>query len=136
MLQVYHTTTRLSSTSAFHSEISVTVCVKLPGSTVLKLPEVRRENTALFKDVEYSKAWISHGDEPYCSPEGLKVNVTSDESPYCGIANKSRQIYGIQFHPEVTHSRKGKSMLRSYAVHVSEARQSWSMENLTDTEVN
>ncbi|CEP25008.1 GMP synthase [glutamine-hydrolyzing]; AltName: Full=Glutamine amidotransferase; AltName: Full=GMP synthetase [Cyberlindnera jadinii] len=122
MLQVHHTTTRLSSTSESHSEISVTVCVKLPGSTVLELVEVREENTTLFKDVEHSKGSISHCDELYCSPERLKVNATSDESPYCGIANEAKHIYGIPCYPEVTHLEKGQA--------------NWSMENLTDTEIN
>lgn len=98
-------------------------CVRLPGSTVLELVEVREENTTLFKDVEHSKGSISHCDELYCSPERLKVNATSDESPYCGIANEAKHIYGIPCYPEVTHLEKGKSMLRSCAVHVSEARQ-------------
>lgn len=97
---------------------------------------VVEKDTPLFKDVDHSKVWMSHGDKLYGLPEGFKVIATSENSPYCGIADESRQIYGIQFHPEVTHSEKGKYILRNFAVDICKAQQNWSMKNFIDTEIN
>ncbi|CCE63974.1 hypothetical protein TPHA_0G01370 [Tetrapisispora phaffii CBS 4417] len=89
----------------------------------------------LFKDVDHSTVWMSHGDKLNSLPTGFEVIATSDNSPYCGIANESKNIYGIQFHPEVTHSTKGKTMLKNFAVDICKAKQNWSMENFIDSEI-
>lgn len=92
-------------------------------------------DSPLFKNVDHSKVWMSHGDKLYGLPDGFKIIATSENSPYCGIANEEKQIYGIQFHPEVTHSEKGKILLRNFAVDICKATQNWSMKNFIDTEI-
>ncbi|AET40623.1 GMP synthase (glutamine-hydrolyzing) Ecym_6241 [Eremothecium cymbalariae DBVPG len=89
----------------------------------------------LFKDVDNSTVWMSHGDKLHGLPDGFKVIATTENSPYCGIANESKAIYGIQFHPEVTHSSQGKQLLRNFSVDVCGATQNWTMENFVDTEI-
>ncbi|GMM39743.1 hypothetical protein FOG51_00082 [Hanseniaspora uvarum] len=89
----------------------------------------------LFKNVDHSTVWMSHGDKLVGLPNGFKVVATSDNSPYCGIAHESKPIYGLQFHPEVTHSAKGKDLLKNFAVDICKATQNWTMENFIDTEI-
>ncbi|CCH41042.1 GMP synthase (glutamine-hydrolysing) [Wickerhamomyces ciferrii] len=90
----------------------------------------------LFKDVDHSKVWMSHGDKLNGLPSGYKVIATSDNSPYCGVAHETEPIFGIQFHPEVTHSEKGKYILKNFAVDICKVATNWTMENFIDTEIN
>ena len=78
---------------------------------------------------------MSHGDKLHALPTGFKVVATSDNSPFCGISNESEHIYGIQFHPEVTHTVQGKKLLKNFAVDICQAKTNWSMENFIDTEI-
>ncbi|GCE98129.1 GMP synthase [Zygosaccharomyces mellis] len=89
----------------------------------------------LFQGVDHSRVWMSHGDKLHGLPTGFKVIATSDNSPYCGISHESKPIYGIQFHPEVTHSTHGKILLKNFAVDLCHAQQNWTMENFIDTEI-
>ena len=89
----------------------------------------------LFKDVDHSTVWMSHGDKLHALPTGFKVVATSDNSPYAAIAHEKDSIYGIQFHPEVTHAEKGKQLLLNFAIDICKANSNWTMENFIDTEI-
>ncbi|CAK7892649.1 hypothetical protein CAAN1_01S11034 [[Candida] anglica] len=90
----------------------------------------------LFKDVDHSTVWMSHGDKLHALPTGFKTVATSGNSPYAAISHESKQIYGIQFHPEVTHTEKGKILLRNFALDICKAQNNWTMENFIDTEIS
>ncbi|KAL7666848.1 GMP synthase [glutamine-hydrolyzing] [[Candida] zeylanoides] len=89
----------------------------------------------LFKGVDHSMVWMSHGDKLESLPTGFKVVATSDNSPFAAISHESEPIYGIQFHPEVTHTAKGKQLLRNFAIDICKAQNNWTMENFIDTEI-
>lgn len=89
----------------------------------------------LFHGMTDSQVWMSHGDKLHDLPNGFKIVATSDNSPYAAISNEAEHIYGIQFHPEVTHSTQGKTLLKNFAVDICEANTNWSMENFIDTEI-
>ncbi|CAH6718292.1 GMP synthase [glutamine-hydrolyzing] [[Candida] jaroonii] len=89
----------------------------------------------LFKDVDHSQVWMSHGDKLHALPTGYKIVATSDNSPFAGIAHETEKIFGIQFHPEVTHSVKGKTILKNFAISICQVNANWSMENFVDTEI-
>lgn len=91
---------------------------------------------ALFKGMNDSTVWMSHGDKLHGLPTGYKTIATSDNSPYCGVVHETKPIYGIQFHPEVTHSTHGKTLLKNFAVDLCHAKQNWTMENFIETEIN
>ena len=55
--------------------------------------------------------WMSHGDHVTALPHGFEVIGTTNNCPYAIIADEKRRYYGVQFHPEVTHTREGKTML-------------------------
>ena len=96
---------------------------------------VQDKDNDLFKGIDNSTVWMSHGDKLNALPTGFKTIATSDNSPYCGIKHETEQIYGIQFHPEVTHSTMGKQLLKNFAVNICQANQNWTMENFIDTEI-
>lgn len=89
----------------------------------------------LFKGVTDSQVWMSHGDKLHDLPTGFKIVATSENSPYAGISNEKDHMYGIQFHPEVTHSAQGKIILKNFAVDICQAKTNWSMANFIDTEI-
>ena len=87
-----------------------------------------RGHTALLKDIQDEvtaeglgllDVWMSHGDKVGTMPEGFTLMASSENAPIAGMADESRQFYGIQFHPEVTHTNKGGEILRSLCSKVS-----------------
>ncbi|MBU5894979.1 gamma-glutamyl-gamma-aminobutyrate hydrolase family protein, partial [Vibrio cholerae O1] len=69
---------------------------------------------------------MSHGDRVVEIPEGFHVVATSPNSPFAAVENTERNIYGIQFHPEVRHSVYGTDMLRNFALNICGAKGDWS----------
>ena len=50
--------------------------------------------------------WMSHGDKVNKLPDGFEIICSNQSTPIAGVANKSKHFYGLQFHPEVTHTKK------------------------------
>jgi GMP synthase (glutamine-hydrolysing) len=61
---------------------------------------------------------MSHGDRLSKLPEWFCTIATTKNSPFAGIAHKTRPLHGVQFHPEVYHTVKGKDLLRNFAVNI------------------
>lgn len=97
--------------------------------------QVEDPNCPLFKNVDHSIVWMSHGDKLHNLPKNYRVTATSENSPFCGISHISKPIFGIQFHPEVTHSSQGKTLLKNFAVNICKCEQNWTMENFIETEI-
>jgi GMP synthase (glutamine-hydrolysing) len=79
--------------------------------------------------------WMSHGDEIVRPPEGFRATAQTDASPYAGLADPGRNLYGIQFHPEVVHTPVGREVLRNFVVGIAGLRQTWTPSNLVETTV-
>ncbi|KAH7355036.1 putative GMP synthase [Rhexocercosporidium sp. MPI-PUGE-AT-0058] len=90
----------------------------------------------LFKDLEDDvKVWMSHGDKLGALPPQFHIIATTKNSPYAGIAHETKPIYGIQFHPEVTHTPRGTKLLENFAVGICGAKQTWTMATFVDKEI-
>lgn len=90
----------------------------------------------LFEGLEDAmQVWMSHGDKLNQLPEGFCTIATTQNSPFAGIAHKEKPVFGIQFHPEVTHTPRGKDLLRNFAVSICGAKTNWSMSNFCDQEI-
>ena len=76
--------------------------------------------------------WMSHGDRVSQLPEGFKIIATTDNAPFAGMANETRQFYGLQFHPEVTHTRQGSRILTRFVIDICQCRALWNAGNIID----
>ncbi|MDD2604267.1 MAG: glutamine-hydrolyzing GMP synthase, partial [Desulfobacteraceae bacterium] len=73
--------------------------------------------------------WMSHGDRITALPEGFSALATTPNSPYAVIQDPARRCYGMQFHPEVVHTAKGKKMLANFLFAICGCRRSWTMKS-------
>ncbi len=106
------------------------------GHADLQASKVNGHVDRLFLDLEKDlKVWMSHGDKLGGLPEGFHTIATTKNSPYAGIAHESKNIYGIQFHPEVTHTPQGTKLLENFAVGICQARQDWTMSKFVVQEI-
>jgi len=87
------------------------------------------ETNALISQASQS-VWMSHGDKVTKIPEGFKVIAQSGNAPLCAIADEERKFYGVQFHPEVTHSEFGKQLLSRFAHDICDCGNQWSASNI------
>jgi len=81
------------------------------------------------------EVWMSHGDKLGKLPEGFVVVAQTENAPFAGIANLEKEVYGIQFHPEVTHTKKGTELLKNFAVDICKAQQKWTMKAFIGQEI-
>ncbi len=90
----------------------------------------------LFAGIERDQpVWMSHGDSILRPPEGFRATAQTDSTPYAGLADPSRNLYGIQFHPEVVHTPIGRDVLRNFVVEIAGIRPTWTAGNLIETTV-
>ncbi len=71
------------------------------------------------------QVWMSHGDRVEKLPAGFEALATSDNSPYAAVGDDGRRIYGLQFHPEVTHTEYGSRILANFLLGVAGLEPSW-----------
>ena len=94
-------------------------------------------NSVLFENVpETSICWMSHTDFISEAPQGFRVTATTDKCPCAAMENKSERIYAVQFHPEVTHTEYGKTVLSNFIFNVCHCRKQWKMDDFIETSVN
>ncbi|WP_261134623.1 glutamine-hydrolyzing GMP synthase [Bacillus sp. Marseille-Q3570] len=96
-----------------------------------------RNYNELYKDLpEEQTVWMSHGDLVVAPPEGFQTDVTSPSCPVAGMSDPSRNLYGVQFHPEVRHSEFGIELLKNFVMNICKCEALWSMENFIEDEIN
>ncbi|ELR08909.1 GMP synthase (glutamine-hydrolyzing) [Pseudogymnoascus destructans] len=106
------------------------------GHADLKARKVDGHVDRLFDGLENEfKVWMSHGDKLAKLPEGFHTIATTPNSEYAAICHESKHIYGLQLHPEVTHTENGTKILENFAVKICGAKQNWTMANFVDQEV-
>ncbi|HJV61846.1 MAG TPA: glutamine-hydrolyzing GMP synthase [Albitalea sp.] len=81
------------------------------------------------------KVWMSHGDKVTKLPAGFKLMASTPSCPIAGMADESRHYYGVQFHPEVTHTVQGRELLNRFVLGICQARPDWVMGNYIDEAV-
>ena len=74
------------------------------------------------------EVWMSHGDKVVALPEGFKVMATSAGAPFAAIADTSRGFYGVQFHPEVVHTKDGAKLLANFVNKIAGCKGDWTMD--------
>jgi GMP synthase (glutamine-hydrolysing) len=78
------------------------------------------------------KVWMSHGDTVYGLPEDYETLAFTESCPIAAYRHKTKQIYGLQWHPEVVHTENGMKMLRNFIFEVCKCQANWRPESLID----
>jgi GMP synthase (glutamine-hydrolysing) len=96
-----------------------TLTIQKPGRLFAKLPKKLR-------------VWNSHGDRLVQLPPGFEPIGTTENSEFAVIEDRTRNLYGIQFHPEVFHTERGIDVLKNFLLRVCGAAQDWTMKDFID----
>lgn len=100
-----------------------------------------RGHTALLREIEDEMSsegyglldvWMSHGDRVCALPPGFKLMASTDSAPLAGMADEDRRYYGVQFHPEVTHTRQGARILQRFVIDICGCRPLWTASNIIE----
>ena len=78
------------------------------------------------------KVWMSHGDKVTTMPPGFKLMASTTSCPIAGIADEERRFYGVQFHPEVTHTVQGRAILDRFVLDLCGAKPDWVMRDYVE----
>jgi GMP synthase (glutamine-hydrolysing) len=90
----------------------------------------------LFRGLDRQQpVWMSHGDRIVRPPAGFVTTAETETSAFAGLADPTRSLYGIQFHPEVVHTPAGREILRNFVIEIAGARPTWTAGNFVETTV-
>ncbi len=98
-------------------------------------------HTALLKDIEdltspegygLLDVWMSHGDRVTALPEGFKLMASTESAPVAGMADEQRRFFGVQFHPEVTHTRQGQRIIGRFVHNICGCAADWTAGNIIE----
>jgi GMP synthase (glutamine-hydrolysing) len=98
------------------------------------LVEIKKISNSLltrnfFNHKDKSKVWMSHADQVSKIPKNFKIVASSKSSKLTVIENVKDKFYGVQFHPEVTHTKKGKILLRNFLFLICKVKKNWSLKD-------
>jgi GMP synthase (glutamine-hydrolysing) len=94
-------------------------------------------NDGLLADLGTEQpVWMSHSDSITRLPTGFAPTAQTDSTPYAGLADPARHLYGIQFHPEVVHTPRGKDVLANFVHGIAGAESNWTPANFIDATVD
>ncbi len=94
------------------------------------------EQGGLFAGVDSpTTVWMSHGDKVSQLPAGFQVLAKSQPCPVAAAADPKRKIYGLQFHPEVTHSKQGTQVLRNFVLLIADCDATWQPGSIADAKI-
>ena len=103
-----------------------------------------RGHTELLRDIQDDQTdeghgmldvWMSHGDRVAEIPPGFKLMASTESAPIAGIADESRRIYGLQFHPEVTHTKQGVAIYRRFIHDICGCGSQWTSANIIESSI-
>ena len=103
-----------------------------------------RGHTELLRDIQDSTTdegygmldvWMSHGDRVAKLPPGFKLMASTESAPIAGMADESRKIYGLQFHPEVTHTTQGMAIYGRFLHAICGCGSAWTSANIIDSTI-
>jgi len=90
----------------------------------------------LFTGIDREQpVWMSHGDSIVRPPDGFHPTAQTDSTPFAGLADPDRHLYGIQFHPEVIHTPRGREILRNFVLGIAGARPTWTSAGFVEATV-
>ncbi|MBR6335056.1 MAG: glutamine-hydrolyzing GMP synthase [Clostridia bacterium] len=113
-------------------EICSAVGISEYGKTGLTVKE-----SPLFDGVpETGICWMSHTDYVKTPPAGFEIIAFTDNCPCAALCNKEKKIYGVQYHPEVTHTQYGRKMIENFVMNICGCAGDWTTDDFIETSVN
>lgn len=111
--------------------------VNLPDKREYGMADVTLDTLhPLFKGLpEKSPCWMSHTDQVVAMPEGFLTIAHTSSCPVAAMGDEGRKLYGLQFHPEVTHSRDGMQIIENFLRSICGCHQEWEMSGFAETAV-
>lgn len=100
-----------------------------------KLSTVDHHNELLKEISIDSQVWMSHADTIASIPDQFEIIASTPSVKVAAFKKKNEKLYGIQFHPEVTHSLEGKNLLRNFVVHICNCSQDWTPDQFIETTI-
>lgn len=79
--------------------------------------------------------WMSHGDKVTRLPEGFSVLCTTPSAPIAGMSHEDKRYYGVQFHPEVTHTEQGRQILKRFVIDIAGCDANWTTEAIIEDQI-
>ena len=96
-----------------------------------------KKDDGLFKGVEaQTNCWMSHGDSITKLPSGFRITGSTENTRIAAASNPRRKMFGLQFHPEVEHTPRGKRMLRNFLSDICGCRMSWNMKSFASQTID
>ena len=95
-------------------------------------------NSRLLEGIEHSAeqtVWMSHGDRVESLPQGFQTTCTSANSPSAAMANEDDSFYGLQFHPEVTHTSCGQRIIKNFVHNICGCGNDWNPGNIIEKDI-
>jgi len=90
----------------------------------------------LMKEITLStQVWMSHGDTIFALPDNFKIIASTESVEVAAYKIEGEETYGLQFHPEVTHTVEGKTILRNFVVHICDCSQDWTPDIFVETTI-
>lgn len=94
-------------------------------------------DSPLFQGIQAeSVAWMSHGDKVEGVPPGFRAIAETDTTPVAAMENVEKQLYAVQFHPEVTHTEMGQVILKNFLINIAGIEPDWQMDSFVDKEIS
>ncbi len=98
------------------------------------LAKIFKKNNSLliknfFNKTKSNKVWMSHADQVIKLPKNFQVIASTDNSRFAIVENKQKKIFGVQFHPEVTHTENGKKIISNFVFLICKIRRNWSSKD-------
>jgi len=99
----------------------------------------------LFKDIKdhvghdgsaLLDVWMSHGDKVSRIPDGFEVSAVTQSCPIAGMVNETKKMYGLQFHPEVTHTLQGKRIFEHFVLQICGCERLWTAANIVEDAID
>tara|TARA_X000000368_G_C23057064_1_gene724484 strand:- start:3477 stop:5006 length:1530 start_codon:yes stop_codon:yes gene_type:complete len=95
------------------------------------------KNNLLFKNVEVgTQVWMSHSDTIECLPNNGKCIASTNDVENAAFSIDDEMVYGIQFHPEVYHTQKGKEILKNFLINISKIKPDWTPDSFSDRSIS